>query len=116
MNAKELYKSLYSKGSLKLNKSLETIKKVCDDLEERGIKIYQTKVGKDCFEKYGSPKVTSIRNNKDLSQYIRLRGSEQNINVIPLQNRESVESEILLSYKRENACLRKILKSLSVFL
>jgi hypothetical protein len=110
MKAESLYKKIYTNGTMKLKRSLETIKRVCDDFEERQLKIFVASIGHECDRRYPSPKLQSIRNNKSLISYIELREKEQ---VIKPKNFDSFNNEdlvaLLQAYKKENICLRGLL-------
>ena len=66
----------------RLQESLRRIKEVCDDIEKHGGRIYVSRVGKLCEEKFKGPVAQSIRNKPDtLKHYIELRTAEQKLTI-----------------------------------
>ena len=65
----------------KMKLSMNNVKKVCDIFDNQKIRIIVSKVGSECNNLFGSPKVQSIRNNPLLKKYIDLRISEQVLNI-----------------------------------
>lgn len=60
----------------RLKTSLERIKKVCDDIEAHGGRIYVGRVGRLCVEKFEGPTAQSIRNKPEtLRKYVDLRAT-----------------------------------------
>ena len=116
MKSNKLYKEIWNNGTGKVRRSLETIRKVCDDLEKNNRKIYVTRVGDECGDKYGSPKLQSIRNNRKLIEYIQKREDEQNL--LPKETQITGNEElvrVIEELRRENKCLKALLRSKNLF-
>lgn len=77
MKSKDYYNKIYEESSIKMRRSLESIKKVCESFETQNVRISVGKVGNECERLFGSPKQQSIRNNPLLKNYIEFKISEQ---------------------------------------
>lgn len=75
-SATELYNRLILELSTKAKKSLELVKKSCDDIElARGV-INYSKVAEFATKHYGGPSKQTVQNNKNLKNYIYKRMCE----------------------------------------
>lgn len=82
MKASEKYFSeVLENSGHKMKTSLNNVKKVCDIFDNQKVRIIVSKVGSECDNLFGSPKIQSIRNNPLLKKYIDLRISEQVLNI-----------------------------------
>jgi plasmid stability protein len=78
-----LYHSIANgKYDLRLKESLRQVKEVCDEIEKHGGRIYVSRVGNLCEEKFKGPVAQSIRNKPDmLKRFVELRAAEQKISI-----------------------------------
>jgi hypothetical protein len=77
--SEELFQQIVSNSQrTKSVNAIRNIKQACDYLEEKGIGITVSEVGKLCEN--STPNTQSIRNNKNFKNYVLARTSEQNRN------------------------------------
>lgn len=82
MKASEKYfNEVVESSGHKMKTSFNNVKKVCDIFDNQKVRIIVSKVGSECDNLFGSPKIQSIRNNPLLKKYIDLRISEQVLNI-----------------------------------
>lgn len=104
MKAIDYYNEWSNKGSMAQRKSLRHIMIICDELENGGVMIIGSVVGRCCVKKFGTPAYGTIKNNQVLMEYIRLRGMEQGI----WDKECDVVGEGLIA---ENRALREFIKN-----
>lgn len=106
------------------------IKLICDQMEKDKVEITISSVGQRCMEQFGKPATSTITNTgSKLGEYIRLRRSEQNLDIVKIINQNHVSNKLsdpilaqevkileesIKQLQIENNALRNTLKSLSV--
>jgi len=79
-------------------RTLERVKEACDTLDRHKLKITIAAVGKECEAKHGTPKEASIRNVAYLTDYIKLRASEQVLSNEVQEDIKSISDPVALAY------------------
>lgn len=109
MKAEKCFNEVGYCTTAKGRRTLQDVKMVCDLLEKEGLRINVSLIGRELHRQGIKVLEQSIRNNKKLMKYVRLRVKEQVI-----ETREFVGDlgliEQIRALKHENMVLRQFIK------
>lgn len=94
-------------------RTLLDVKMVCDFLEKEGLRINVSLIGRELNRQGIKVLEQSIRNNKKVMSYIRIREAEQVIEIKEFSGNSETEEQIR-ALQHENMVLRKLLKQFNL--
>jgi hypothetical protein len=109
----ELYQECLEKTTAKGRRSLINLKKMCDDLEKRGLEIAVSVLSRESDRLGISPKMAALRNNPKLVEYVKKRYEEQKLVEKDISGNGDFE-ELAKMLRRENCALRAFIRKMNI--
>jgi hypothetical protein len=112
MKSSDVFNEVMKKQNIKEMRSMNNLKSICDSLDERQLDINVKRVGREAEREGLSPKCNTIYNNEVWSSYVKLRASEQ---LIEVKSSKDVDvHERILVLERENDVLRAFIRNINI--
>lgn len=109
MKAEEYFKKVYEASTHNQKISLDNLKVVCDEFEEKNLAIRVMAVGRECILRYARTGSNTIKASRVLKEYVHLRAKEQVFGSVTFEV-DSTLKERLNYLELENRKLRELLK------
>ena len=110
LSAEKIYEMIMEKCNAKGQRSIENVRKMCDYCEENNIVITVKKIGQLLESNGLMPKMQTLRNNRLIGQYVKVRGKMQ---VVDYENKGLHDLDIEY-YKNENRMLKEIIAKMTI--